>query len=76
MDVDTLGSRLKEWSDLMARTQAVLAQSQVAAAAKATGDEFSIVDANSVMSAYLKIWSEVMSPGATPCRFSDRVTAV
>ena len=71
MDVDTLGSRLKEWSDLMARTQAVLAQSQVAAAAKATGDEFSIVDANSVMSAYLKIWSEVMSDPIAVTEFAQ-----
>lgn len=71
MDVETLGRRLNEWSDLMARAQAVLAQSQATAAAKATGDEFSIVDANSVMSAYLKIWSEVMSDPIAVTEFAQ-----
>ncbi|KAB2881734.1 MAG: class I poly(R)-hydroxyalkanoic acid synthase [Albidovulum sp.] len=71
MDMDTVGSRLKEWADLMARAQAVLAQSQAAAAAKATGDEFSIVDANTVLSAYLKIWSEVMSDPIAVTEFAQ-----
>ena len=61
MDMEGMGRRLGEWADLMARSQAVLTQSQAGAAAKASGEEFSVLDGNTILGAYARAWSGLMS---------------
>lgn len=60
MDLQKLQDQTREWAELMARTQAVMQRGSQTATAKATGEEFSIVDFKSVAEAYLKALPELM----------------
>ncbi|NND43580.1 MAG: class I poly(R)-hydroxyalkanoic acid synthase [Silicimonas sp.] len=60
MDMEKYASLAIEWTSLMARLQAVTAQTQGKAFNKATGEEFSIVDFSSVLEAYAKSLSELV----------------
>ncbi|WP_413874490.1 PHA/PHB synthase family protein [Albidovulum sp.] len=75
MDMEMAGNRLGEWAELMARAQAALAQAQAAGAAKATGEEFSIVDANTITGAYMKAWAELMSDPIAVTEFAQSAWA-
>lgn len=75
MDMETAGNRLGEWAELMARAQAALAQAQAAGAAKATGEDFSIVDANTILGAYMKAWTELMSDPIAVTEFAQSAWA-
>ena len=60
MDTERIKAQGAEWLDLVTRTQAIARQSQQQALAKATGNEFSVVDLKTVLEAYLKSWPELM----------------
>ncbi len=75
MDMETAGNRLGEWAELLARAQAALAQAQAAGAAKATGEEFSIVDSTTILGAYMKAWAELMSDPIAVTEFAQSAWA-
>lgn len=73
MDPEKLASQSKQWLDLIARTQAVVQRSQQKMAAKATGSEFSIVDAKTVMDAYLNALKEMLRQPEAAMAYFQRV---
>ncbi|MCB1335784.1 MAG: class I poly(R)-hydroxyalkanoic acid synthase [Roseivivax sp.] len=54
MDIATLQDQSQEWIALMHRARTAMERSSRAAASKATGEDFSVVDLTSVTEAYLK----------------------
>ncbi|WP_161470958.1 PHA/PHB synthase family protein [Tropicimonas marinistellae] len=73
MNGDKLLGQTGEWLELMARAQAVAQRSQEQMVAKATGGEFSVVDAKSVSEAYLKAMAEVLQNPMVAAQYTQRL---
>lgn len=54
MDLTKFQEQTREWAALLERAQAAISKSGQAAVSKASGDDFSVVDINTVTEAYLK----------------------
>ena len=61
MEIERLQQQMSDWSELLTRTQLAFQKSGRLAADKATGDEFSLVDFSSVLSAYLSELPKLLS---------------
>ncbi|WP_116134047.1 alpha/beta hydrolase [Tropicimonas sp. IMCC34043] len=73
MDTEKLGAQSAAWIELVARTQEVARRSQEQAMAKATGDEFSVVDVKSVLDAYLKALPRFIGDPAKSMEYMQRL---
>lgn len=59
MNVNNLQQQAQEWTELLGRAQTVLIDSQKTTVAKASGEEYSIIDFKTVIEAYLKTVPEM-----------------
>jgi len=71
MDIERMSEQTTEWMGLMKRAQLAMQKSSETAAAKATGDEFSIVDMAQVVEAYVKMWPSLFDD---PVRASEQLS--